>query len=36
LLKVPVVRLDSALIAPGGSVSGSMACDCRKWGRWLR
>ena len=29
LLEAPVVRLDLALIAPGGSVSGAMACCCR-------
>jgi len=29
LLEVPVVRLDSAPIAPGRSVSGAMACCCR-------
>jgi len=29
LREAPVVRLDSAPIAPGGSVSGSMACCCR-------
>jgi hypothetical protein len=34
LLEAPVVRLDLALIVPGGSVSGAMACCCRKWERW--
>jgi len=29
LCEAPVVRLDSARIAPGGSVSGAMACCCR-------
>jgi len=29
LCAAPVVRLDSAPIAPGGSVSGAMACCCR-------
>jgi len=29
LCEVPVVRLNSAPIAPGGSVSGAMACYCR-------
>jgi len=29
LRETPVVRIDSASIAPGGSLSGAMACDCR-------
>jgi len=29
LCEAPVVRLDSAPITPGGSVSGAMACCCR-------